>query len=44
VSVEFDFFPVREPGLAMFWFCARGRSGEDIFSARLAGRTGEYDQ
>lgn len=35
ICIEFDFYPVREPGLAMFWFCARGRNGEDLFDARL---------
>jgi hypothetical protein len=44
VCIEFDFHPVREPGLAMFWFCARGRNGEDLFDPQLAPRTGEYDQ
>jgi hypothetical protein len=44
VCIEFDFHPVREPGLAMFWFCARGRNGEDILDPRLAERRGEYDQ
>jgi hypothetical protein len=44
VGIEFDFHPVREPGLAMFWFCARGRQGEDIFDPRLAPRRGQYDQ
>jgi hypothetical protein len=43
VCLEFDFYPVREPGLAMFWFCARGRNGEDLFDPRLAARAGEYD-
>jgi hypothetical protein len=43
VCIEFDFHPVREPGLAMFWFCARGRNGEDIFDPSLAPRSGEYD-
>lgn len=43
LCIEFDFHPVREPGLAMFWFCARGRNGEDIFDPRLAQRSGEYD-
>ena len=44
VAIEFDFHPVQEPGLAMFWFCARGRQGEDLFDPRLAKRSGEYDQ
>jgi hypothetical protein len=44
VVFSWDFHPVREPGLAMFWFCARGRSGEDIFDPRLAPRAGQYEQ
>jgi hypothetical protein len=44
VCIAFDFHPVREPGLAMFWFCARGRGGEDLFDPHLAPRAGQYDQ
>jgi hypothetical protein len=44
VGIEFDFHPVKEPGLAMFWFCAHGRQGEDLFAPTLARRSGEYDQ
>jgi hypothetical protein len=44
VVFSWDFHPVREPGLAMFWFAARGRNGEDLFDARLKPRTGEYEQ
>jgi hypothetical protein len=42
VTVEWDFWPVREPGLAILFFHARGRRGEDIFD--LAPRTGPYEQ
>ncbi len=44
VSFQWEFYPVREPGLAMFWFAAVGRNGEDLFDPRLSARTGEYDQ
>ena len=44
VRIEFDFWPVREPGLAMLWFAARGRGGHDLFDPALSPRTGEYDQ
>lgn len=44
ICVEFDFYPIREPGLAMFWFAARGRDGLDLFDPALPTRTGEYDQ
>lgn len=44
VRIEWDFRPVREPGLAMLFFSARGRRGEDLFSPSLPCRTGEYPQ
>ncbi|TVR60794.1 MAG: DUF1961 family protein [Spirochaetaceae bacterium] len=44
VGIEWDFYPVHEPGLCMFFFAARGRNGEDLFAPTLARRTGEYDQ
>ncbi len=42
VTVEWNFWPVREPGLAILFFHARGRNGEDLFD--LAPRTGPYEQ
>lgn len=39
---EWDFWPIREPGLAILFFAARGRQGEDLFD--LAPRTGPYEQ
>ena len=44
IAVSWIFRPLREPGLAMFWFCAAGRKGEDLFDPALAKRTGEYRQ
>ncbi|UCD73727.1 MAG: DUF1961 family protein [Candidatus Bathyarchaeota archaeon] len=44
VSFSWDFYPVREPGLAMFWFAAKGRNGEEIFDSAHTKRTGEYQQ
>jgi hypothetical protein len=44
IAVEWDFRPIREPGLAMFWFCADGRDGKDLFDPSLAPRHGEYRQ
>jgi hypothetical protein len=38
------FRPLEEPGLAMFWFCAAGRNGEDLFAPSLAKREGNYRQ
>ncbi|ACT02726.1 YesU family protein [Paenibacillus sp. JDR-2] len=42
--VTWDFWPVREPGLAILFFCAAGMEGQDLFDAGLAGRSGIYDQ
>lgn len=44
VRVEWKFRPVREPGLAILFFAAKGRDGGDIFAPGLAARTGEYVQ
>ena len=42
ILAEWKFKPVREPGLAILFFAARGRNGEDLFSPSLQERTGEY--
>jgi hypothetical protein len=42
ISVEWEFRPIREPGLSILFFHAKGRAGEDIFD--LQPRTGPYDQ
>lgn len=44
IVVRWRFRPIREPGLAMFWFAAAGARGQDLFSPDLAPRTGEYRQ
>jgi hypothetical protein len=44
VAISWDFYPIREPGLAILFFAATGRNGEDVLSPDLATRTGEYDQ
>lgn len=44
IRIEWEFLPVREPGLCMLFFAARGRNGKDIFDNGLAQRTGEYPQ
>ncbi|MGC9449975.1 MAG: DUF1961 family protein [Oceanipulchritudo sp.] len=41
---SWKFRPLEEPGLAMFWFCAAGRKGEDLFDPSLARREGNYRQ
>ena len=42
VLIEWDFWPVREPGMCILFFSAMGRGGEDLFDPSLQKRTGEY--
>lgn len=44
IWIEWDFYPLREPGLCMMFFAAKGRQGKDLFDGNLAERTGEYPQ
>lgn len=44
VRIEWKFQPIKEPGLAILFFAAKGQGGEDIFAPSLAKRTGEYVQ
>lgn len=44
IYIEWDFRPLREPGLCILFFAAQGISGESIFAENLAKRTGEYVQ
>lgn len=44
VRVSWTFRPLREPGLAMVFWAARGRDGEGIHDPALPVRTGEYEQ
>ncbi len=44
VLISWKFKPIKEPGLAIMFFSAKGRNGEDIFDESLAKRTGEYPQ
>lgn len=44
VKIEWDFWPIKEPGLCILFFSASGKNGEDIFDEGLAKRTGEYPQ
>lgn len=43
-GITWRFRPLREPGLAILFFAARGQGGQDLFDPALAVRTGEYDQ
>lgn len=40
--IEWDFWPIADPGLAILFFGAKGRNNEDLFDDSLAPRTGEY--
>ena len=44
ILLEVSFQPIREPGLAMLFFAAEGREGQDLFDPGLAERTGLYPQ
>jgi hypothetical protein len=44
ISVSWDFWPVREPGLCILFFSATGANGQDLFDSGLAERHGEYKQ
>lgn len=44
LQVEWDFYPVQEPGLCMLFFAAKGVNGEDLFDDSLNERTGVYPQ
>ncbi|HSN11156.1 MAG TPA: DUF1961 family protein [Propionibacteriaceae bacterium] len=44
IEVSWDFHPLHEPGLAIMFFAAAGRAGEDLFDPSLPPRTGPYDQ
>lgn len=42
VKITWNFRPIKEPGLAILFFAAKGINGKDIFDPSLAVRTGEY--
>lgn len=42
IRIEWDFWPVKQPGLCIMFFAAKGRNGEDLFDPALQKRTGEY--
>lgn len=42
IEIEWDFWPLKEPGLCMLFFAATGWQGEDLFDPALAKRSGEY--
>ena len=44
IIIEWDFYPIQEPGLCMIFFAATGREGEDLFDPKLPKRTGKYPE
>ncbi|WP_022777832.1 DUF1961 family protein [Butyrivibrio sp. AE3009] len=45
IMIEWEFRPIREPGLAMLFFAAKPKNGPgSIFDGALLRRTGEYEQ
>ncbi len=42
IVITWDFKPLKDPGLAILFFAAKGRNGEDLFDSSLQKRTGEY--
>ena len=44
IRMDWEFRPIKEPGLAMMFFAAKGRNGCELFDESLAKRTGEYVQ
>ena len=43
VCIEWDFRPIKEPGLAIMFFSAKGCRGEDLFDPSLVPRDGQYN-
>lgn len=43
-ALQWRFWPIKEPGLAIIFFCAKGQKGEDIFGPSLDKRNGPYGQ
>lgn len=42
IKITWNFKPIKEPGLAILFFAAKGINGKDIFDESIAKRTGEY--
>lgn len=42
IKITWKFRPIKEPGLAILFFAAKGINGESIFDEALVKRTGEY--
>ncbi|WP_017472473.1 DUF1961 family protein [Amphibacillus jilinensis] len=44
IMIEWEFEPIQEPGLAMLFFAATDKTGDDIFSPELPARQGHYPE
>ncbi len=44
ISIRWDYYPVREPGLSILFFATKGLNGEDVLDPSLAPRSGPYGQ
>jgi len=44
IEISWQFSPVKEPGLCIMFFAARGLGGQDLFAQALQKRDGEYHQ
>ena len=44
ICIDWEFRPVKEPGLAMMFFAAKARNGKSVLDESLAKRCGEYEQ
>lgn len=44
IEIAWDFKPIRQPGLCILFFAAKGRNGEDIFAPSLSKRDGQYPE
>ncbi len=44
IAIEWEFRPIKEPGLAEMMFVAKGMNGKSIFDNSLMPRNGKYEQ
>jgi hypothetical protein len=44
ISIEWEFKPIEEPGLAIMFFAAKGINGESIFGKSIKKRDGVYEK
>ncbi|MFA9557888.1 DUF1961 family protein [Evansella sp. AB-rgal1] len=44
IMIEWEFYPIEEPGLCMIFFAAKGENDLDLFDSSLPKREGKYPQ